>query len=107
MCLKYAINKYQIKHLEEVMKGIATSHQAISAKQRNCNYRPSGAIAQHVLQETQEIDSEQKVVELNGSFWVASKFAHRYYRVVVLDGVWNCSASDERVARMCKAAVEE
>jgi NADPH-dependent ferric siderophore reductase len=91
---------------------MTTSRQAISAKQRNCNYRPSGAIAQHILDTTVEIASSEPVLEINGSYWVASKFAHRYYRVVVEYTVefipaekWFCSASDERVAAACKAVV--
>ena len=89
------------------MVRVNSSRQTISSKQRNANYHPSGAIAQHVLNETQEIDSEEKVVEINGSYWVASKFAHRYYRVVVDENEkWFCSASDDRVAKACKAVVQ-
>jgi len=89
------------------MNRLNTSRQTISAKQRNCNYRPSGTIAQHVLDTTVEIDSRESVLEINGSYWVASKFQGRYYRVVVDEGgQWFCSARDERVAANCKAMVE-
>src|SRR5690242_14070947 len=86
-----------------------TSRTTIANKQQNRNYRPSGQVALHVEKETQEIDSTEKVVELNGSYWVLSeKFAayRRYYRVVIEEGVWYCSATDSRVAAKCKAEVE-
>lgn len=85
------------------------SRTIVANKQRNANYHPSGAIASHVLKETQEIDSTEKVLEINGSYWVLSeKFAayRRYYRVVIEDGVWYCSASNEKVAKLCKASVQ-
>ena len=86
---------------------INTSRQTIAAKQRVANYHPSGAIAQHVLETTVQIESAEPVLELNGSFWVASKFAHRYYRTTVdAQGQWFCSARDERVAANCKALVQ-
>ncbi len=83
-----------------------SSRGMISARQRNSAYRPSGAIASHVLAQTVEIDSSESVLEINGSFWTASKFAHRYYRVVVQGEQWFCSASDPRVAAACKASVQ-
>lgn len=83
-----------------------SSRQAIAARQRNCNFCPAGTIATHILRETQIIDSDEQVLEINGSFWTASKFAKRYYRVVVEGEQWFCSASDERVAKACKAVVQ-
>ncbi len=83
-----------------------SSRSSISQMQRNDRYRPSGAIAAHILNETQEIDSSEPVLEINGSFWTASKFAKRYYRVVVQGEQWFCSASDPRVAVACKASVQ-
>jgi hypothetical protein len=83
-----------------------SSRGMISARQRTNSYRPSGAIAQHVLDTTVEIDSDERVLEINGSYWVASKFAHRYYRVIVEGEQWFCSSHDERVAAACKASVQ-
>lgn len=83
-----------------------SSRNTIANKQQNRNYRPSNQIASHVLETTVEIDSTEKVLEINGSYWVASKFAKRYYRVVVEDDKWFCSASDDRVAQSCKASVQ-
>ena len=88
------------------MNRLSTSRQTIAAQQRNVNYRPNGAIAAHVLATTVEIESTEKVLELNGSYWVASKFQGRYYRVVVEQGQWFCSSHDERVAAACKASVQ-
>lgn len=91
----------------------SSSRNTIANKQQNRNYRPNFAIAQHVLDTTVEIISDEKVLEINGSYWVASKFAKRYYRVVVEyteeflpQEKWFCSASDDRVAASCKAAVQ-
>ena len=84
-----------------------SSRGTIAGMQRTNSYRPSRAIAAHVLETTVEIDSTEKVVEINGSYWVASeKFQGRYYRVVVENGVWYCSATDSRVAAKCKASVQ-
>ena len=85
-----------------------SSRGSISARQRNSNYRPNGARAEHVERETVEIDSSEKVLEFGNGFGyaVASKFAKRYYRVTVENGQWSCSASDERVAAACKASVQ-
>lgn len=82
------------------------SRTIVANKQRNSSYHPSGAIASHVLSTTVAIDSTEKVLDLNGSYWVSSKFSGRYYRTVVENGVWFCSATDSRVAAMCKASVE-
>jgi hypothetical protein len=85
-----------------------SSRGMISARQRNNSYTPSGNVAPHMINETQPINSTEKVLLIGSSIWVASKFQGRYYRVVVDDArQWFCSASDERVARKCKAAAQE
>jgi len=38
-------------------------------------------------------------------YLVASKFAHRFYVVALVDGQYRCSASDERVVDRCIAKV--
>lgn len=89
-----------------------SSRGQIAARQRDITYRPSNTIAPHVLAETQRIDSSESVLEICSlpgcrEFWTSSKFVGRYYRVVLNEqGQWFCSATDERVARMCKAQVQ-
>lgn len=88
------------------MNRINSSHQTLAAKQRNCNYHPSGAIAQHVLDATVERQSTEAIIVEDGQFLVASaKFAHRYYTVTEQGGTWACSAKDSTVAAKCINAV--
>jgi hypothetical protein len=94
-----------------------SSRGMIAARQRTNAYRPSGAIAQHVIDTTiydetinqpvircraQNAFVIGRAVVLNGAsfYLVASKFAHRYYVVAINKGVWTCSSKDERVASM-------
>jgi hypothetical protein len=85
-----------------------SSRGMISARQRVNSYRPSNAIAHHILETTVEIDSTEQVLEFGNGFGyaVASKFSKRYYRVTVEGEQWACSASDPRVAAACKASVQ-
>jgi hypothetical protein len=86
------------------MNRINTSHQSIAAKQRNCNYHPSGTVAQHILNTTvyDESLTEEVVLQDDGTFLVQSaKFAHRYYLVAEIDGQWICSSKEAAVADRC------
>jgi hypothetical protein len=100
------------------MNRINTGRQTISAKQCNANYCPSGQIAKHVMDATIEdltIEQPVKRCQAHESFivghalvkneqcfyLVTSKFAHRFYVVVVHQGQWFCSAKDAEVARKC------
>ena len=77
---------------------MTTSRQTIASKNRSTRaYERS--VAPHVARETVEIDSAEQVLELSGSYWVASKFQGRYYRVTRDErGQWATSTRDERVA---------
>src|ERR1700694_4323644 len=100
------------------MKRINTSRQVIAAKQRNCNYRPSGAIAQHALDSTvsaQSLTAQVSIRRAGRSFnvnglqvrkgdrviLVASKFAGRFY--VCTGGQW--STQDAAVIAKCRKAI--
>ncbi len=100
------------------MKRINTSRQTIAAKQRNCNYRPSGAIAQHVLDSTvsgQGLSAQVSIRRAGRSFnvnglqvrkgdkiiLVASKFEGRYY--VVTGGQW--STKDAATIAKCRQTI--
>ncbi len=103
------------------MKRINTSRQGHAAAHRNCNYRPSGQIARHVIQATMNNETASKrfpgenvlrcrahelvicgdvVVEVGQVFYlVASKFAPRYYVVALSKGTYQCSSKD--AANLC------
>jgi hypothetical protein len=83
-------------------RGMIAAHQRVNA------YRPDGQVAPHVFVETVYIDSSESVLEINGSFWVASKkFIGRYYRVTNEQGQWATSSySDEKFARKLVATVQ-
>lgn len=110
------------------MKRINTSRQSHAAAHRNCNFRPDGKIAQHVINATiLDTEIEQTVsyrladADMAGTtvgcislermqpyYLVASKFANRYYVVICENGQWKCSmANDERVLAMLTAKVVE
>lgn len=103
------------------MKRINTSRQSHAAAHRNCNYRSSGQIARHVIQATIINETASKrflgekvlrcrphelvicgdvVVEVGQVFYlVASKFAPRYYVVVICNGIYQCSSKES--ANLC------
>jgi hypothetical protein len=100
------------------MKRINTSRQVIAAKQRVNNYRPSGAIAQHVLESTvtgQGLTAQIVIRRAGRSFninglqvrkgdkiiLVASKFQGRYY--VCSGGQW--STQDAATIAKCRQAI--
>src|SRR5712691_3061574 len=100
------------------MNRINTSRQTIAAKQRTCNYRPSGAIAQHVLDSTVNasgltakvsIRRAGRSFNINGLqvhkgdrvILIASKFQGRYY--VCTGGQW--STKDSAVIQKCRQAI--
>ncbi len=85
------------------MTRINTSRQAVSAMQRNCTYKASGAIAQHVINATVELDSTDPVLYIDSKFLVASKFSNRYYTCKLVRGQWTCSSQDASVAARCIA----
>jgi len=101
------------------MHRINTSRQTLSAKQRTCNYRPNGAIAQHILTSTVAYESDKAVVagrihedgilagvqiKANELFFLAaSKFPGRYY---VINEYGECSATDDRVVAAKVAQVQ-
>src|SRR5438093_11065332 len=86
------------------MNRVTSSRQTIAAKQRNCNYHPDGRIAQHVLDTTIYDDRlTEPLVLKDDRYFVASKFAHRYYVVLERAGTWQCSSRDETVAARCIA----
>ncbi len=53
---------------------INTSHQSIAAGQRNCNYYPDGAIAQHVLDATIYDESLTEQVVQQYSWYLVVNF---------------------------------
>ncbi len=95
-----------------------SGRQIISAKQRNCNYRPDGRIAQHVIDATIEVPGfagedvvlscsdepiriGQLVINAGEEFFlVVSKFSPRFYAVVCRDGSWLASVTCDRTAAM-------
>jgi hypothetical protein len=87
-----------------------SSRSIISARQRTNSYKPNGAIASHVNNETQLIDSRETVIKIDSpdeEYWVgSSKFVGRYYHVAVNEQGYICSATDERVAAMCISKVQ-
>jgi hypothetical protein len=100
------------------MKRINTSRQAIAAKQRLSNYRPTNVIAAHVIDSTIEIKGlTGQVLHLRAgrtyrvgglevkkgsmTVLVASKFTGRYY--VCHNHQW--STKDQAVIRKCRAMV--
>ena len=100
------------------MKRINTSRQTIAAKQRLSNYRPSGAIAQHVLDTTvtgKALTAQIVIRRAGRSFpcgdlqvrrgdkiiLVASKFQGRYY--VCTGGQW--STQDMAIIAKCRQAI--
>ena len=100
------------------MKRINTSRQTIAAAQRNCNYRPDGKIAQHVLESTVSVQglTGQVIIRHAGRSFnvnglqvrrgdkiilVASKFTGRYY--VCTGGQW--STQDEAIIAKCRQMI--
>src|SRR6266566_3424959 len=100
------------------MKRINTSRQTIAAKQRLSNYKPSGNIAQHVLDATvtgQGLTAQIVIRRAGRSFTcgglqvrrgdkiilVASKFVGRYY--VCTGGHW--STKDAATIAKCRQAI--
>jgi len=95
------------------MNRINSSRSIIAAKQRNCNYRPSGAIARHVRVALVEDDATDTVtsrvadtdmvvgrVAVNAGdayFLVATKWMGLFYVVVEGGEGYHCSSSEETV----------
>jgi hypothetical protein len=100
------------------MRRVNTSRQTIAAKQRLSNYKPSGNIAQHVLDATvtgQGLTAQIVIRRAGRSFTcgdlqirrgdkiilVASKFRGHYY--VCSHGQW--STKDAAVIAICRQAI--
>jgi|SRR6266487_2607619 len=100
------------------MRRINTSRQAIAAKQRVSNYRPTNTIAQHVLDATvtgQGLTAQVVIRRAGRAFTcgdlnirrgdrvilVASKFAGRYY--ICTGGQW--STKDLATIAKCRLVI--
>ncbi len=95
-----------------------SGRQIISAKQRNCNYRSDGRIAQHVIEATIALPDHagqdivlaradepkvigQLLIEAGEEYFlVASKFSPLFYAVVCRDEQWLASVRCDRTAAM-------
>ena len=59
-----------------------------------------------IERETVAIDSIEQVLEIDGSYWVSSRLAGRYYRVVVDGEDWQCSSRETTITQRCIEKVQ-
>ena len=59
-----------------------------------------------IERETVAIDSIEQVLEIDGSYWVSSRLAGRYYCVVVDGEDWQCSSRETTITQRCIEKVQ-